>query len=290
MEALLQRIVEPLQYEFMRNGLAQVVLLGIAAGTVGAFVFLRGLTFFAHALSHTVFPGLVAALALGINPLLGGAAAALLTALVVGALTRRRHVAHDSAIAIAFITLFALGVIMVGLARTRSTSLGQLLVGNILAVGREDLLLTGGVTLLALAVLALCYKELLLASFDPTVARALGLPLGRLDLLLLLLIALTAVVAVRAVGVILVVAMLVTPAATARLLANRLPAMMALGALIAAASGIVGLYAADLFQVAPGGTIVVTATLVFAVVWLLSPRGALAGRAPRFPRPRNSGG
>lgn len=280
MPDLLTRLVEPLQYDFFRNALAQVVLLGVAAGAVGAFVLLRRLTFFAHALSHTVFPGLVVGVMVGINPLIGGGAAALVTALVVGGLSRRRHVGHDSAIAIAFITLFAVGVILVGLARTRSTSLGQLLVGTILGVARDDLLLTGGAALLGVALIALVYKELLLATFDPEVARAAGLPIGALDSLLLLLIALTTVVAVRTVGVILVVAMLVTPAATARLLTNRLPAMMALGALLASLAGIVGLYLADLFQVAPGGAIVVTATAIFGLVWLLAPRGARAGLAP----------
>lgn len=263
-------LVDPLRYEFVRNGLIAVALLGLTAGIIGAFVFVRGLTFFAHALGHTVFPGVMVALLLGQNLLIGGVLGALATVALVSLLGRVRHVAQDSAIGIVYVSLFSLGVILLSGARLLNANVGAVLVGNVLGIGTEDLIITAILAGLVALGGFLFYKELVLAAFDRVQARAIGLPVTGLDLLLLLLIACTSVVGTRAVGVLLVVSMLVIPPATARLLTDRLPRMMALGALFGALAGVVGLYLANYILVSSGGLIVLVASGLFLLVWALT--------------------
>lgn len=262
---MIEVLVEPLQFSFMVRALVAVVIVGATCGVLGAFVVLRGLAFMGDAIAHAVFPGVVIAFMLKTSLILGGLIFGVLTAIGIGVIARSRRVGEDSAIGILFAGAFALGVVLISTSRTYSRDLASFLFGNILAVSPFDLASIAAVALLTIAVLVFFEKELVLVSFDREVADAMGYPIFRLDLMLLVLIALTIVVAIQAVGNVLVLALLVTPSATARLLTNRLRPMIVVGALIGALSGAVGLYISYYGEVAAGGAIVLVATAIFFV-------------------------
>jgi manganese/iron transport system permease protein len=261
-------LTDPLQFEFMRRALMAIVLTGIASGVLGSYVVLRGLAFIGDALTHAVFPGIVVAVALGRSILLGALVVGLITALGIATVSRGRRVSEDTAIGILFAAMFALGVVLVSSLAAYQKDVAELLFGNILGVSRTDLILAGAATVVAVGAIALLNKELALVAFDREMAEAMRYPVFVLDLVLLGLIALAIVVSLRAIGNILVLAMLVTPAATARLLTDRLVTMQAAAAAIGAASGIVGLYISFWWNVASGGAVVLTATAVFFAVFL----------------------
>jgi manganese/iron transport system permease protein len=276
METLQQIVFDPLQFGFMQRALLAAALLGLVSGVIGAFVVTRGLAFLGDALAHSILPGVAIAYLMGGAGhgalLIGGLIAGALSALGIGALTRGRRLQEDTAIGIVFAGMLALGIAIISNSRSFATDLQHIIIGNILAVSDTDLLLMlliGGIVLL---VTALLYKELLIVSFDPTLAETLRLPNESLRLLLLVVIAVTIVIGVQAVGVAMVAATLVTPAATARFLTNRLHWMMGIGALIGIGCGIVGMYMAWHLQIAASAAIVLLMTLVFGLVFLFAPR------------------
>jgi manganese/iron transport system permease protein len=275
-------ILDPLQYDFMWRALVAVVVMGAVTGTIGTWVVLRGLSFMGDAMAHAIFPGIVIAFLLGQSILLGALAFGILTSVAITLLATNRRVTEDTAIGVLFAGTFALGVVLISTSRNFTRDLASFLFGNVLGVTAGDLwtaVVVGGVVV---ALIALFYKELLITSFDRGGALAIGLPVLWLDLLLFVLISLTIVVSLNAVGNILVVAMLVTPAATARLLTDRLPVMLGLSAGIGATSGVVGLIVSYHVDVAAGGTIVLVATAGFGVVWLLAPtHGLITSRLMR---------
>jgi manganese/iron transport system permease protein len=259
-------LLAPFEFEFMVRGVIAVAIVGGACGALGTFVVLRGLAFMGDALAHAIFPGVVIAYLLKASLVLGGIVCGLATAVGIGLIARSRRVAEDAATGILFAGAFALGVVLISSTRTYSRDLASFLFGNVLAVTTTDLWMIGAVALLVVLSLVAIGKELVLVSFDREMAEAMGYPTFRLDLALLVLIALTIVVAIQAVGNILVVALLITPSATARLLTDRIGPMMGLGALLGGLAGIVGLYASYYANVAAGGSIVLTATICFVVV------------------------
>jgi ABC-type Mn2+/Zn2+ transport system permease subunit len=264
-----------LEYSFMQRALIEVVLVGAICGMMGAFVVARGLGFIGDAVAHAVFPGIVIAYLGAFNFFIGAFAFGLLTALGIGALSRNRRLKEDTAIGVLFAGMFALGIVLISTTKSYRTDLGALLFGNILGVSNEDLLLTFTLGAVIALILFFVYKELVLVSFDRTMAAAMGLPVAWLDQLLLLLLTLTIIVSLQAVGNILVVAMLVTPAATARLFAERFQVMLWLGAVIGASSGVAGLFLSYYMNLASGATIVLLTTLVFAAGFVISPKYGL---------------
>lgn len=264
-------LVEPLRYAFMVNGLVAAVLVGLTCAVLGVYVVLRRMAFVGDALAHTTLPGLVVAYFRGWNLVVGALIAGLVTAAGIGWLSRRQGLREDTAIGILFTAMFALGILLMSTART-FRDLSHMLFGNILGVTPIDLWLMAAVAAAVLGMLALLHKELELASFDPAHAEAIGISTDRLRYLLLGLLALTVVVGIQAVGVVLTSALLVTPAAAAALLTDRLPRMMAIAALIATVSGMVGLYASYYFTVASGAAIVLVATAFFMVAFGISRR------------------
>jgi manganese/iron transport system permease protein len=260
-------LTDPLQFEFMRRALLAMVLTGIASGVLGSYVVLRGLAFIGDALTHAVFPGIVVAVALGQSILLGALAVGLLTALGIAAISRGRRVREDTAIGILFAAMFALGVVLVSTLATYQRDVADLLFGQILAVSRSDLVLAGATTVIAVAATLLLNKELSLIGFDREMAEAMRYPVFALDLVLLALITLAIVVSLQAIGNILVLAMLVTPAATARLVTQRLATMQLLSAALGVAAGVIGLYISFWWNVASGGAVVLTATAIFFAVF-----------------------
>lgn len=259
-------LLEPLQYAFMRTGLAAAALVGVTCAVLGAYVVLRRMAFIGDALAHTVLPGLVVAY-LNSWSLFGGAiVAGVLTALGIGWVSRRGTVREDTAIGVFFTAMFALGILL--MSRVNSfRDLSHILFGNILGVRPADLTLIAVISAGVLLTLFLLHKELELTSYDPTYAEVIGLRADGLRFLLLILLALTVVSCIQVVGVILTSALLITPAAAAGLLTNRLPRMMALAALIAVVAAVVGLYASYYANVASGAAIVLACTVCFAFAW-----------------------
>ena len=251
-------------------------MVGLVCAVVGTYVVLRGIAFIGDAIAHASFPGVVAAFLLGVPFYLGAAVAAVGTALAIGYVTKRAGIRQDTAIGVLFAGTFALGVFMFSAIQGYVADLFSFLFGNVLAISPQDLvalvLLGSGV----LVVVALLWKELLYATFDPLGAAASGIPVERLEYLFLALVALTIVVSLQAVGIILVVAMLVTPAATAQMLVVRFTRLMAVAALVGITSAVLGLYLSYWLDVASGATIVLVQTGLFLLAMVLGPRGMLA--------------
>jgi manganese/iron transport system permease protein len=277
-------LTDPLQFEFMRRALVAVALTGVASGVLGSYVVLRGLAFIGDALTHAVFPGVVIAVALGRSILLGALAVGLLTAAGIATISRGRRVSEDTAIGILFAAMFALGVVLVSTLATYQRDVGDLLFGDILGVSSADLAIAAVTTAVAVAVTLLLNKELALIGFDRDMAQAMRYPVFLLDLLLLGLITLAIVVSLQAIGNILVLAMLVTPAATARLLTQRLLRMQVLSAALGVLGGVIGMYVSFWWNVASGGAVVLTTTAIFFTVFAVSElRGLLLARGATAP-------
>jgi manganese/iron transport system permease protein len=268
-------VLEPLGYPIFVRALIAAILVGSVCAVVGTYVVLRGLAFIGDAIGHAAFPGVVVAFLLEVPFYIGAAVAAVGTALAIGFVTHRTWLRADTTIGVLFAGTFALGIFLFSLIQGYVADLFSFLVGNILFISFGDLiglLILGGLVLVAVAVL---WKELLYATFDPLGAAASGLPVGTLEYVLLVLIAVTIVVSVQAVGIILVVAMLVTPPAAAQLLTSRFGWLMALSVAFGVAGAIIGLYLSYWLDVASGATIVLIETALFLGVLALSPRSGL---------------
>jgi manganese/iron transport system permease protein len=271
MNTLINFLLEPLSYGFMQRGMLAAILVGIVCAVVGSYVVLRGMAFFGDALAHTILPGI--ALGYLVN---GGAreplfwwalGTAIAAALAIGAITRHSQVREDTAIGIIFAGMFALGIALISTVRSYAVDLSHFLFGDVLSVSSQSLwliLFFGGLVLL---VIFAFYKEFMTLSFDPVLAATLRLPVGMLNNLLLILIAVTVAVSLQTVGVALMVAMLVTPAATAYLLTHRLSTMMILASVFASLSGVIGLYLSYYLSIASGAAIVLTATAFFILAY-----------------------
>jgi ABC-type Mn2+/Zn2+ transport system permease subunit len=274
-------LLAPLGDAFFIRALVALALVGVVCAVVGTFVVVRGIAFIGDAITHAGFPGVVVAYIIGIPFYIGAAVAAVATALAIGWVTKRAGLRQDTSIGVLFAGTFALGVFLFSSIDGYVSDLFSFLFGNVLAIGMEDLValvvLGGGVIL----TVALLWKELLYATFDALGAAASGINTGRLEYLFLALVALTIVVSLQAVGIILVVAMLVTPAAAAQLLTVRFTRVMLLAGVIGIASAVAGLYLSYWLDVASGATIVLVQTATFLVVLGFGPRGLLAQRRHR---------
>lgn len=276
MNELLSFLVEPFQYSFMLRGLWASLIVGVVCPILGAYVVLRGMAFFGDALAHIILPGVVIAFLLGWPYAVGALIFGVLAALLIGSISRRTDIKNDTAIGVVFAGAFALGIALISLQRSYAVDLTHILFGDLLGVSNSDLMLMGILGLLVLITVFAFYKEFLVLSFDPILAKTLRLPVNFLQNLLLVLLAVVIVISLQAVGVALVLAMLVTPASSAYLLTRRLPNMMLLGALIGALSSVLGLYLSFYINVASGASIVLVATAIFAIIFVVAPkRGAL---------------
>lgn len=262
----LELILEPFQYAFMVRAFVGVGLIAVVAAVIGTFVVLKGLAFMGDAIAHTAFTGIALGLLLGIGIHLSALFFALLTALGVVLLTRVSNVRNDTALAILFTGVFALGIVLLFTSPGFVGDLNSLLLGSVLAMQSREIALIGGFALLLLAVLVLFFSRFVLVSFDPIGAEAAGFPVVAFQSLLLALIAVAIVISIQAVGVILVVALLITPPATAGLLTKGLKLQMVLAAAFGLASSVLGLYISYFWGAPPGATVVLVATLFFAVV------------------------
>ncbi|NHC47515.1 anchored repeat-type ABC transporter permease subunit [Motilibacter aurantiacus] len=269
------------ELSFLPKALAVAVMSSVICGIVGCYVVLRGMAFIGDAVAHAVFPGLAVAFVLGGSLVIGGTVAGVLTAVLVAVFSQNRRLKEDSIIGIFFVAAFALGVVIISRAPGYAGSLQQFLFGSITGIPDSDLYVVGITGLAVLAVVFLLHKELVTISLDRESARALGVKVFWLDLVLYVLVTLAVVISVQTIGNILVLALLITPASTARLLTDRLSIMMVLAPLIGGVSALVGLYVSWSWDFPTGGTIVLVLTAAFLLGWFLGPRHGLVGRLRR---------
>ncbi len=263
---------------FLPKALLVSMMASVVAGVIGSYVVLRGMAFIGDAVAHAVFPGLAVAFVVQGNLVLGGAVAGVATAILVAIFSQNRRLREDSIIGVFFVAAFALGIVIISQAPGYAGSLQQFLFGSITGIPDEDVVtvaVTGAVLLLAAFFL---HKEFVAVTLDREMARATGLPVFALDLLLYIMVAIAIVISIQTIGNILVLALLVTPAAAARLLTDRLGVMMLLAPVIGAGSAFVGLYLSWSLDLPAGGTIVVIATAVFLLAWAFAPRHGLLAR------------
>lgn len=261
---------------FLWKALLIAVMSSVICGVVGCYVVLRGMAFIGDAVAHAVFPGLAVAFVIGGNLIVGGIAAGVLTAVLVAVFSQNRRLKEDSVIGVFFVAAFALGIVIISRAPGYAGSLQDFLFGSITGIPDEDLYIVAGTGLAVLAALFALHKELVTISLDRETARAMGVPVFWLDLALYVLVTLAVVISVQTIGNILVLALLITPAATARLLTDRLGVMMLLSPLIGGLSALVGLYVSWSWDYPTGGTIVLVLTAGFLAVWA----GVHRGRTP----------
>ncbi|MBI5288674.1 MAG: metal ABC transporter permease [Chloroflexi bacterium] len=268
-------ITDPLSDPDFLRGLVDVIAVAMVAGVVGTFIVLRGVGFLGDALAHSIFPGVVIAFLADGNLLVGALVAGLVTAALMGVLTANQRVRDNTSIGVIFTAAFALGVVILANRTIEGEELEHILFGDPVGAGTLDVVLTIIIGTGVLATMFALRRLFVMSSFDPSGARAMGLPVLALDVLLLALTALTVVVAFKAVGNILVIALLITPAATARLLTDRLLPMAGLAAGLGIVASVAGLFVGYHQDTSAGGTIVLISTGLFFAAWLFAPRSGV---------------
>jgi manganese/iron transport system permease protein len=292
METLIAFFTDPLAYTFIQRGMLALILVGGISAVIGSFVVVRGLSFFGDALAHTVLPGVALSYtasggAVGSNLFVGGLIAGILSALVIAFLTRNEQLKEDTAVGLVFVTMFALGIAIISTQGSYSIDLAHILFGSINGISPVDLQIMAGMGAVVLVTIAVFYKQFIIISFDLSLAHTLKLPVEFLRVLLLILIAVTIVASLQAVGIALMLALLITPAATARLLTQRMHAMIITSAAIGVLSGIAGFYLSYYLDIPSGAAIVLTMSAIFAVVfigksvvqWVQTPRITTAAKS-----------
>jgi ABC-type Mn2+/Zn2+ transport system permease subunit len=278
----MQALAQPWTHAFLQRALLELVLVGVVAGPLGCWVVLQRLSYSSESLAHALFPGLVVAALTGVPLLVGAAAAVLVAAIAIAAIGRAPVIGHDTGVAIVITTLFGLGV-LIALAPASPPGLQELLFGDPLGVNSDDLAAAAALVGVAMAVMATMHRQLLAVAFDRSTATALGVRPAIVDTVLLALIAVAIVIGVQGLGTLLVVAVIVGPAATARLLTSRLSTMMVCSVLIAVGASIAGLYVSYYAETAAGASVAtaLVATYVLAQsARAFSSRRAFAARTP----------
>ena len=255
----------PFQYGFMVRALIVSVLVGVMCPILGAYVITRGRAFMGDALAHSVLPGMVVAFLLGISPFFAAVPAGIVIALLMGTVSRRTGISEDTSIGIVFAGMFALGLVMLSRATSVNVNIEDLLLGQVLGVTQTDVYVSVALTALVLIGLYAFHRQLVYTTFDEVGASVVGIKTNLIEYVLLALLALVIVIGIQAAGIVLVMAMLVTPAATGCLLARRFVGVMIIGALVGAASAIVGLYLSFHADLPSGPSMALLATLMFTI-------------------------
>lgn len=263
-----------IQYEYLQKALITSTVVGMVCGIIGCFIILRGMSLMGDAISHAVLPGVALSYMFGFSFFFGAVLSGMLTAIGIGFVSQHSRLKNDTAIGILFTFAFALGIILVTFQKS-STDLYHILFGNVLAVRPSDMWTTMIIGLVVIACVYFFYKELLVSSFDPTMAAAYGLSTKMIHYLLMTILTLVTVASLQTVGIVLVVAMLITPAATAYLMTDRLWVMIYLAAGCGVFASVVGLYFSFTYNLSSGASIVLVSTLLFFIVFCLSPRHGL---------------
>lgn len=260
-----------LNFHFLQNALITALVVGIVGGAVGCFIILRGMSLMGDAISHAVLPGVAISFILGINFFIGAIVFGILASTIITYIKSNSIIKSDTAIGITFSSFLALGIILIGIANS-STDLFHILFGNILAVQDFDMWITIAVALLVLTTITIFFRPLLLTSFDPILAKSIGVKVTFYHYLLMVILTLVAVTAMQSVGTILIVALLITPAATAYLYANSLKTMILLSSGFGALASVLGLFIGYSFNIAAGSSIVLTSALLFLISFFIVPK------------------
>lgn len=269
---MIQHFIEGLvKYDFLQNALITSVIVGVVSGVIGSFIILRGMSLMGDAISHAVLPGVAVSYMLGGSYMIGASIFGIMAAGLIGFVTQKSKLKNDTAIGIVFSSFFALGIILISFAES-STDLYHILFGNVLAVRPSDMYTTLAVAVAVILFVVLFYKELLVSSFDPVMAQAYGLKVQVIHYALMFFLTLVAVSSLQTVGTILVVAMLVTPAATAYLLTDKLSTMILIASGLGAISAVIGLFFSYSYNLASGATIVLTTVVFFIITFIFSPK------------------
>ena len=294
-ESLADYLIGPFQYRFMVRALIVSVLVGVMCPILGAYVITRGLSFMGDALAHSVLPGMVVAFLLGISPFFAAVPAGIAVALLMGSVSRRTGIREDTSIGVIFAGMFALGLVMLAKANNINVNIEDLLLGQVLGVSQTDVFVSLGLTALVLAVLYAVHRQLVYTTFDPVGAKVVGIRAGLVEYVLLGILALVIVISIQAAGIVLVMAMLVTPAAAGYLLARRFVGVMVIGALIGALSAVTGLYLSFHADLPSGPAMALVATAIFALTvlvkksWLVKRDGEQPGGPLTAPGQSSSG-
>jgi zinc transport system permease protein len=259
-----------LQYDFMKNALATGLAASVLCGVIGIYVILNKIVFISDGIAHAAFGGIGLGYFLGYDPLAFGIGSAVLTAIGIGMISSRARVSEDTAIGVFMATGMALGIMLLTLSQGYARDLYGYLFGNILAVSKSDALFISALTLIILLLVYLLYKELLLLSFDPIYAEAIGLPVRALRLLLLAMVAFSVVILIKIVGIIMVIALLTIPGAISRRHLTGLPSIMAGSVILGAVFVTLGLLVSYELDVPSGATIILIAAVAFFLSTLLS--------------------
>ncbi|MGN2662528.1 metal ABC transporter permease [Bacillus altitudinis] len=273
------------EYAFLQKALFTSVMVGIICGVIGCFIILRGMALMGDAISHAVLPGVAISYMLGINFFFGAVLTGVLTAIGIGYVSQNSRIKNDSAIGIVFTAFFSIGIILITFLKS-SSDLYHILFGNVLAVRSSDMWITLGIGIFILLAVIVFYKELLISSFDPVISSVYGLPNRMIHYFLMTLLTLVTVASLQTVGIILVVAMLITPAATAYLLTDRLWIMIYLSAFFGAVSAVVGLGLSFTYNLSSGASIVLVATILFGSAFIFSPKQGILWRSLKSKRKR----
>ena len=290
---MVDALADPFQFPFMQRALMAAALAGVACAVVGTFVVLRGLAFMGDAVAHSSLAGIATAYLLGGSVVLGAFAWAVPASIAITYISRRTHIRLDTSVGIIYAGGFALGIIIASRATNYTADLFGFLFGNVLGASWNEVYVIGAVAGVVLLVVGGFYKELLFSSYDASMAAASGIPVRLMQYLLPVLVAITTVAALKTVGIVLVLALLVTPPATAGLLARRLPGIMATSVVVSLVAIVAGLYLSFHLDLPTGPSIVIVSTGLFLVAMLLSPskglvshwRRAMPGPMARSPMP-----
>ena len=274
---MIDYVTEPFQYGFMVRALIVSLLVGVMCPVLGAYVITRGRAFMGDALAHSVLPGMVVAFLLGVSPFFAAVPAGIAIALLMGSVSRYTGITEDTSIGIIFAGMFALGLVMLSRATNVNVNIEDLLLGQVLGVSRMDVFVSLGLTAVVLAGLYAFHRQLVYTTFDPVGAEVIGIRTNAVEYVLLALLALVIVIGIQAAGIVLVMAMLITPAATAYLLARRFVGVMVVGSLVGGVSAVAGLYLSFHADLPSGPAMALVATVLFAAAALVK-RGWLMNR------------
>ena len=277
-DSVIDNIVGPFQYGFMVRALIVSVLVGVMCPVLGAYVITRGRAFMGDALAHSVLPAMVVAFLLGISPFFAAVPAGIVIAVLMGGVARRTGISEDTSIGIIFAGMFALGLVMLSTSNNITVNIEDLLLGQVLGVSQTDVYVSLGLAALVIAGLYAFHRQLVYTTFDPVGATVIGIRTGLIEYVLLGLLALVIVIGIQAAGIVLVMAMLITPAAAAYLIAKRFTGVMIIGALIGAISAVAGLYLSFHADLPSGPSMALVATGIFAVAAVMKRRWPLWSR------------
>lgn len=260
-------LAEPYGFEFFRNGVLVAVVAGALSGLLGVFVVLRGMSYIGHGLSHAVFGGAAASAVMGFNYFIGAGLWGIASGVLIGRIARKRLIGADAAIGVVTTASFALGLALLNRYGQAQRSIEAVLFGSVLGVRTADIIAVAVVAVLATAVIVVGYRRFLFSTFDPDVAEVTGVRVSWMEAALMIMLSLTILVTMRVIGTLLISALLVIPAATARMLTNRFARMLWISPVIGASAAFLGMNLAYHTDTSASAMIILVGAAAFTVVY-----------------------